>query len=75
MSRDRRGLRGRLAVPSTGPTSLPIPLRGEHPAPAEAPPSLGGPTAAAASKGPDVVSQPEGSEAYGAEPGPPRPSR
>ena len=48
MSSIRRGLYGRLDVPSTGPTSLPIPLRGEHPAPADAPPSLGGPTATAA---------------------------
>jgi|GEM_PF-21695 len=36
-------LRGRLSVPTTGPTALPIPLRGEHPAPAAAPPTLGSP--------------------------------
>ena len=69
MSRARQGLRSKLAVPSTGPTSLPIPLRGDHPAPAEAPPSLGAASAAAASADPHVLSQPEGSEAYGAEPG------
>lgn len=69
MSSNRQGLRGKLAVPATGPTSLPIPLRGEHPAPAEAPPSLGAATAAAVSADPHVASQPEGSEAYGAEPG------
>ena len=69
MSSTRRGLYGRLHVPSTGPTSLPIPLRGEHPAPADAPPSLDGASATASSDEPDMVSQPEGSEAYGAEPG------
>lgn len=69
MSQDRRGLRGRLAIPATGPTSLPIPLRGEHPAPAEAPPSLGVSAVSAEPVRPDVAPQPEGSEAYGAEPG------
>lgn len=68
MSRLGHGLRGRLAVPSTGPTSLPIPLRGDHPAPAEGPPSLGGSTVAAP-EAPHVRPQPEGSESYGAEPG------
>ncbi len=69
MSSNGRGLRGRLAVPSTGPTSLPIPLRGDHPAPAVAPPSLGGSGATAAPAVPPLESQPEGSAAYGAEPG------
>lgn len=69
MSRDGRGLRSKLAVPATGPTSLPIPLRGEHPAPADAPPSLAGHAAAAAAAGPDITSRPEGAEAYGAAPG------
>lgn len=69
MSRSRRGLRSRLAVPSTGPTSLPIPLRGAHPAPAAAPPSLGGPDAVAAPVEAPDAPQPEGSAAYGAEPG------
>lgn len=39
-----RGLRARLAAPHTGPTALPIPLRGDHPAPAAAPPTLGSPS-------------------------------
>lgn len=69
MSRSTRGLRGRLAVPSTGPTSLPIPLRGAHPEPAVAPPALGGSAAAAAPAGVLDSQQPEGSAAYGAEPG------
>lgn len=69
MSSNQRGLRGKLAVPATGPTSLPIPLRGDHPAPAEAPPSLGGPGSAADAGQGHVTSPAEGSEAYGAEPG------
>lgn len=70
MSSDRRGLRGRLSVPTAGPTSLPIPLRGEHPAPAEAPPALSG--FVATEVGPDdapTVQTPAGSATYGAEPG------
>ncbi|GLB63532.1 hypothetical protein NCCP2495_14110 [Dietzia sp. NCCP-2495] len=69
MSSIKRGLRGKLAVPATGPTSLPIPLRGDHPAPADAPPSLAvsGPAADAGDR--RVPAQAEGSEAYGAEPG------
>ena len=69
MSSNKRGLRRKLAVPSTGPTSLPIPLRGEHPAPADAPPSLGGFASSATPADAPVPSQPEGSAAYGAEPG------
>ena len=69
MSGSRRGLRGKLAVPTTGPTSLPIPLRGEHPAPAAAPPSLGGSASTARSAEDLAPWQPEGAEAYGAEPG------
>lgn len=64
-----QGLRGRLAVPSTGPTSLPIPLRGAHPAPATAPPSLGGSAATARGAGDPAAQSPEGAEAYGAAPG------
>lgn len=69
MSSNKRGLRGKLSVPSTGPTSLPIPLHGEHPAPADAPPSLGGSAATADHAEAPVPPQPEGSAAYGAEPG------
>ena len=69
MSNNKRGLRGKLAVPLTGPTSLPIPLRGEHPAPADAPPSLGGSASAAVRAEAPVPPQPEGSAAYGADPG------
>ena len=69
MSANKRGLRGKLAVPSTGPTSLPIPLRGEHPAPAEAPPSLGGSATTARRVEDHAAQHAEGAEAYGAEPG------
>ncbi|MGW8590552.1 histidine phosphatase family protein [Dietzia sp. NPDC055877] len=69
MSGNKRGLRARFAVPATGPTSLPIPLRGDHPAPADAPPSLTGPGAAADAGDAHVSTEAEGSEAYGAEPG------
>ena len=69
MSGNKRGLRARFAVPATGPTSLPIPLRGDHPAPADAPPSLTGPGAAADVGDAHVSTEAEGSEAYGAEPG------
>lgn len=70
MTSARRGRRGRLSVPRTGPTSLPIPLRGEHPAPAETPPALSRfvPTEV----GPDEVpsgGSPDGSQSLGAEPG------
>jgi len=69
MSSIKRGLRGKLAVPATGPTSLPIPLRGDHPAPADAPPSLAVSGQAADAGDRRVPAQVEGSEAYGAEPG------
>lgn len=69
MSGSRRGLRAKLAVPTTGPTSLPIPLRGEHPAPAAAPPSLGGSATSARPAEAPAPRQPEGAESYGAEPG------
>ena len=62
-------LRGRLSVPKAGPTSLPIPLRGEHPGPADEPPALGG-LAAPAAPAVDTTGRPtEGAEVYGAEPG------
>lgn len=64
-----RGLRGRLSVPAAGPTSLPIPMRGDHPAPAEAPPSLAGPVGTADTASEPGSPMPDGSEAYGAEPG------
>ena len=69
MSGSGRGLRGRLAVPSTGPTSLPIPLRGDHPAPAAAPPSLGGSAATSHPAKNSLPQEQEGAEAYGAAPG------
>ena len=68
MSR-RRGLLARLSVPTTGPTSLPIPLRGEHPAPAEAPPALPVTASTAGPAAADSAGTADGSEAYGAEPG------
>lgn len=70
MSAAARGKRSRLSVPKTGPTSLPIPLRGEHPAPVEAPPALTG-FGATTAGGDDTASvqSPDGSAAYGAEPG------
>ena len=62
-------LRGRLSVPKAGPTSLPIPLRGEHPGPAAGPPALGGLGAPDAPEV-DTTGRPtEGAEVYGAEPG------
>ena len=69
MSGSGRGFRGRLAVPSTGPTSLPIPLRGDHPAPAAAPPSLGGSAATSHPAKNSLPQEQEGAEAYGAAPG------
>src|SRR5699024_3340212 len=62
-------LRGRLSVPQAGPPSTPIPLRGEHPGPADEPPALGG-LAAPAAPAVDTTGRPtEGAEVYGAEPG------
>lgn len=70
MSIGKSGRRSRLSVPKTGPTSLPIPLRGEHPAPADAPPALTGQGATQlGSNDAASVQSPDGSAAYGAEPG------